>query len=161
MEIRRASELDADAILQIYNAEVLTSTATLDLVPRSKAEHQAWMAAHAGVYPVLVATEGLAVLGFSSLSPYRPRPGYSTAVEDSIYVAAEARRQGVGRALLTAAVEAARSHGFHSVIGRISAEQEGSVRLHEACGFTFVGVEREVARKFGRFIDVAIVQLLL
>ncbi len=161
MEIRRASELDGEAIRQIYNAEVLTSTATLDLVPRSPTEHQAWMAAHSGVYPVLVATEGLSVLGFSSLSPYRPRPGYSTAVEDSIYVAAAARRKGVGRALLGAIVEAARQHGFHLVIGRISAEQEASIKLHEACGFTYVGVERQVARKFGRFIDVAIVQLLL
>lgn len=161
MEIRRAGELDADAILEIYNGEVLTSTATLDLVPRTKEEHRAWMASHSGVYPVLVATEGLAVLGFSSLSPYRPRPGYATAVEDSVYVAAGSRGRGVGRALLSGVVEAARSHGFHSIVARISCEQEPSIKLHESCGFTFVGVEREIARKFGRFIDVAIVQLML
>jgi L-amino acid N-acyltransferase YncA len=161
MELRRATERDSAAILAIYNTEVLTSTATLDLVPRTEAGHQAWMDAHSGVYPVLVAAEGLSVLGFSSLSPYRPRPGYSTSVEDSVYVAAEARRAGVGRALLEGVVAAARQHGFHSVIGRISAEQEASIKLHQACGFSYVGVEKEVARKFGRFIDVAIVQLLL
>ncbi|MHB1987553.1 MAG: GNAT family N-acetyltransferase [Acidimicrobiales bacterium] len=161
MEIRRAIERDGEAIRTIYNAEVLISTATLDLVPRTEDEQRAWMAAHAGVYPVLVAESGRVVVGFSSLSPYRPRPGYSTAVEDSVYVADEARGKGVGRMLLGGVVDAARSHGFHSIVGRISAEQQASIRLHEACGFTVVGVEREIGRKFGRFIDVAIVQLLL
>ncbi|MHB8245236.1 MAG: GNAT family N-acetyltransferase [Acidimicrobiales bacterium] len=161
MEIRRATERDGEAIRSIYNVEVLTSTATLDLVPRSEEEQRAWMAAHSGAYPVLVAAESRAVVGFSSLSPYRPRPGYSTAVEDSVYVAAEARGQGIGRLLLQAALDAALSHGFHSVIGRISAEQLPSIRLHEASGFVMIGVEREVGRKFGRWIDVAIVQLLL
>jgi phosphinothricin acetyltransferase len=161
MEIRRATERDGDAILSIYNGEVLTSTATLDLVPRTNEEQREWMSAHAGVYPVLVADRRRVVVGFASLSPYRPRPGYSTAVEDSVYVAADVRGEGVGRLLLEALLEAARSHGFHSVVGRISAEQEPSIKLHEACGFAMVGIEREVGRKFGRFIDVAIVQLLL
>lgn len=161
VQVRRALEADADAIRTIYNAEVLTSTATLDLVPRSVEEQRAWLSAHAGAYPALVAVEEGEVIGFSSLSPYRPRPGYSTSVEDSVYVAAEARGRGVGRLLLEAAVEAARQHGFHSVVGRIGAEQTASIALHEACGFTMVGVEKEVGRKFGRWIDVAIVQLLL
>lgn len=161
MEIRRAADRDGEAIRAIYNQEVLTSTATLDLVPRTEEEQRGWMAAHSGAYPSLVAEEGREVVGFSSLSPYRPRPGYSTAVEDSVYVAAGVRGQGVGRLLLESALEAARSHGFHSVVGRISAEQEASVKLHLSCGFDMVGTEREIGRKFGRWIDVAIVQLLL
>ncbi len=161
VEVRRALDRDGEAIRAIYNAEVLTSTATLDLVPRTDEEQRAWMAAHAGAYPALVAERGKEVVGFSSLSPYRPRPGYSTAVEDSVYVASSARGQGVGRQLLEAAVEAARSHGFHSIVGRISAEQLPSIKLHEACGFEMVGVEREIGRKFGRWIDVAIAQLIL
>ncbi len=161
MEIRRATERDGEAIRTIYNGEVLTSTATLDLVPRTEEEQRAWMTAHAGVYPALVAEVGREVIGFSSLSPYRPRPGYSTAVEDSVYVAAGSRGQGVGRLLLDGALDAARSHGFHSVVARISAEQEPSIKLHEACGFTMVGIERQIGRKFGRWIDVAILQLVL
>ncbi|MGO9196332.1 MAG: N-acetyltransferase family protein [Acidimicrobiales bacterium] len=161
MEIRRATERDGEAIRTIYNGEVLTSTATLDLVPRTEEEQRAWMTAHAGVYPALVAEVGREVIGFSSLSPYRPRPGYSTAVEDSVYVAASSRGQGVGRLLLDGALDAARSHGFHSVVARISAEQEPSIKLHEACGFTMVGIERQIGRKFGRWIDVAILQLVL
>jgi phosphinothricin acetyltransferase len=161
VDIRRAISADAEAIRAIYNTEVTGSTATLDLVPRSAEEQASWMAAHSGVYPALVAELDGQVVGFASLSPYRPRPGYATAVEDSIYVAADHRGKGIGRQLLTEAVEMARDHGFHSVVARVSATQPASVALHQACGFDFVGVEREIGRKFGRWIDVAILQLLL
>ncbi|MGO9582294.1 MAG: N-acetyltransferase family protein [Acidimicrobiales bacterium] len=161
MNIRRAVMADAEAIRQIYNIEVTGSTATLDLVPRSHEEQASWMVAHSGVYPVIVADEGGEVVGFACLSPYRPRPGYATAVEDSIYVAAEHRGKGIGRELLNAAVVMARTHGFHSVVARVGATQQASVALHQACGFDFVGVEREIGRKFGRWIDVAILQRLL
>jgi len=161
MDIRPATMADAEAMRQIYNIEVTGSTATLDLVPRSAEEQAAWMVAHSGVYPVDVADDGGEVVGFASLSPYRPRPGYATAVEDSIYVAADHRGKGIGRALLSEAVEMARTHGFHSIVARVSATQQASVALHQACGFDFVGVEREIGRKFGRWIDVAILQLLL
>jgi phosphinothricin acetyltransferase len=159
--IRRATMADAEAIREIYNIEVTGSTATLDLVPRSVAEQVGWMVAHSGVYPAIVADKGGVTVGFASVSPYRPRPGYATAVEDSIYVAADHRGQGIGRELLVGAVDMARTHGFHSVVARVSATQQASVALHQACGFDFVGVEREIGRKFGRWIDVAILQLLL
>jgi len=152
---------DAEAIRRIYNIEVIGSTATLDLVPRTPEEQASWMVAHSGVYQVIVGDEGGEVVGFASLSPYRPRPGYATAVEDSIYVAAQHRGKGVGRALLDEAVVMARTHGFHSVIARVGAAQEASVALHQACGFDLVGIEREIGRKFGRWVDVTILQRLL
>ncbi|MGH9169897.1 MAG: GNAT family N-acetyltransferase [Acidimicrobiales bacterium] len=161
MILRRAHDADSEAIRLMYNTEVTGSTATLDLVPRSRADQAGWMRAHAGVYPVLVAVEDAEVAGFSSLSAYRPRPGYATAVEDSVYVAEGFRGQGVGRLLLGGAVEAARSHGFHSVVGRIVTEQEASIALHEACGFEVVGIEKEIGRKFGRWLNVALVQRML
>jgi len=161
MWLRRATDEDAEAIRRIYNLEVSSSTATLDLVPRSETDQHAWMVAHSGVYPVLVGEDDGKVVGFSSLSPYRPRPGYATAVEDSVYVAEGYRGRGVGRLLLEGAVDAARSHGFHSVIGRIVTEQAASIALHRACGFDLVGVEREVGRKFGRWLDVALLQRML
>ena len=161
VDIRRANLADAEAIRQIYNIEVTGSTATLDLVPRTPEEQASWMVAHSGVYPVIVADEGGQVVGFASLSPYRPRPGYATAVEDSIYVAAQHRGKGVGRQLLSEAVVMARTHGFHSIVARVSATQQASVALHEACGFYLIGVEREIGRKFGRWVDVALLQRLL
>src|SRR5579863_8507733 len=117
MEVRRAIERDAEAIRRIYNAEVTGSIVTFDLVPRTPEVQREWMEAHSGAYPVIVALDGEEVAGFASLSPYRPRPAYSTTAEDSVYVAADHRGRGVGRLLLDNLVEMARAHGFHSVVG--------------------------------------------
>ena len=101
------------------------------------------------------------VAGYASLSAYRERAGYRTTVEDSVYVHADHRGAGVGRALLDEIVDVARERGFHSVIARIVADHAASIRLHAAVGFQHVGVEREVGRKFGRWLDVAVMQILL
>jgi phosphinothricin acetyltransferase len=101
------------------------------------------------------------VVGFGSLSPYRSRPAYSTTVEDSVYVRRDRQRQGIGRLLLQELVRLATLHGFHSVIGRIVDGHEASIGLHRLCGFELVGVEREVGRKFGRWLDVVVMQRLL
>ena len=86
-------------------------------------------------------------VGFGSLSPFRDRAAYATTVEDSVYVAAAQRGQGVGRVLLDELVAWPRVHGFHTVIARIVGDNEASIALHRACGFELVGVEREVGRK--------------
>jgi phosphinothricin acetyltransferase len=160
--VRLARPADGEAIRRIYNREVARSTATLDLVPRSAVEQAGWMDDHAGAYAavVAVAPDG-AVAGFASLSPYRVRPGYSTTVEDSVYVDEDRRGAGVGRLLLTELVRLAKTSGFHAVMARITAPQEPSLALHRSCGFELVGVEREVGRKFGRWLDVALMQRLL
>lgn len=160
MEIRRGEPRDAEALRSIYNREVVGSTVTFDLVPRSHADQDRWMAEHSGAYPVVVGVEEGEVVGFASLSPYRPRPAYATTVEDSVYVAAHRRGAGVGKALLTGVVELADQHGFHTVIARIVGDHTASIALHRACGFELVGVEREVGRKFGRWLDVAVMQRL-
>ncbi|MEJ5254003.1 MAG: N-acetyltransferase family protein [Acidimicrobiales bacterium] len=161
MEIRLASPADAEAIRRIYNHEVTTSTVTFDLVPRTLEEQVEWIEARSGAHAVLVATEGDRVIGFASLSPYRDRPAYSTTVEDSVYVAQEARGRGVGRALLEELLKVATRHGFHTVIARIVGGHEASIALHRSVGFEIVGTEREVGRKFGRWLDVVIMQRLL
>ena len=101
------------------------------------------------------------IVGFGSLSPYRDRPAYSTTVEDSVYVHRDRRGGGVGRLLLDELLALATTHGFHSVIGRIVGGHEASIALHRACGFEQAGVEREVGRKFGRWLDVMVMQRLL
>jgi L-amino acid N-acyltransferase YncA len=161
--VRLARLDDAEALRTIYNSEVTGSTVTFDLVPRSPDDQRAWLAAHAGAHPAVVAeaSEGGPVVGFGSLSPYRDRPAYSTTVEDSVYVDDGWRGKGVGRALLGELVNLAGRHGFHSVIGRIVGGHEASIALHRACGFELVGVEREVGRKFGRWLDVVVMQHLL
>jgi phosphinothricin acetyltransferase len=159
--IRPAAEGDGEAIRAIYNVEVLGSTVTFDLVPRSPDDQEAWMAEHRGVYPVIVAEDGGNLVGFGSLSSYRPRPAYATSVEDSVYVAATHRGQGLGRALLGELVRLAEDHGFHAVMARIVGDHEASIALHRSCGFELVGIEREIGRKFGRWLDVALMQLLV
>jgi L-amino acid N-acyltransferase YncA len=101
------------------------------------------------------------VVGFASLSPYRTRPAYSTTVEDSVYVRADQRGTGVGRFLLDELLEVATRHGFHSIIARIVGGNEPSIALHRSAGFELVGTEREVGRKFRRWLDVVVMQLLL
>ena len=161
MELRLAEERDAEAIRQIYNVEVLTSTVTFDLRPRDEAEQRDWMEAHSGVYPVVVAVIDGEVVGFACLSPYRPRPAYSTSAEDSVYVAGAHRGAGIGKALLGEVVRLAGVHGFHAVMARIVGDHEASIGLHRALGFELVGIEREIGRKFGRWLDVALMQLLV
>jgi phosphinothricin acetyltransferase len=161
VRLRLATAADAPAIAEIYNLEVTESTAPFDLVPRSLADQQAWLTARSGAYAAVVAEADGGVVGFGSLSPYRDRPAYSTSVEDSVYVHRDHHGQGVGRALLGELVRVATAHGFHAVFARIVEGHEASIALHQRLGFETVGVEREVGRKFGRWLDVVVMERLL
>ena len=161
MDIRPARPEDAEALRQIYNREVSSSTVTFDLVPRTLEDQLTWQLARSGAHAVLVAEIDDEVVGFASLSPYRDRPAYNSTVEDSIYVRSDQRGRGVGHTLLSALVATAAQHGFHTVIARIVGDHEASIALHASLGFTVVGTEREVGRKFGRWLDVVVMQRLL
>ena len=161
MELRLATPDDAEAIRAIYNLEVTTSTATFDLVPRTLEQQQAWQAERSGARAVLVAVRDGEVCGFGSLSPWRDRPAYATTVEDSVYVRRDTRGAGCGRAILAELVRLGTVHGFHAVMARIVGGHVASIGLHTSCGFQLVGVEREVGRKFGRWLDVVLMQRLL
>lgn len=158
---RPATIGDAEAIRRIYNVEVTSQTSTFDLVPRSLEDQQRWLAARSGAFSAIVAVDGGQVLGFASLSPYKERAAYSTTVEDSVYVDRAAGTRGIGTLLLSRLVEIARESGFHSVMARIEASGTASRALHAKCGFQLVGVELQVGRKFGRWLDVAVMQILL
>ena len=159
--LRLARPDDAEATREIYNAEVTGSTVTFDLVPRSLAEQEAWLDQRSGAMAVVVAEVDGRIAGFSSLSPYRDRPAYATTVEDSVYVHTDFRGRGVGRALLAEVLEIASTRGFHAVMARIVGGHETSIGLHESLGFRVVGTEVEVGRKFGRWLDVVLLQKLL
>ncbi|MFZ0666325.1 MAG: N-acetyltransferase family protein [Acidimicrobiales bacterium] len=161
MEVRLAHLGDAEAIRRIYNVEVTGSTATFDIRDRTIEEQIEWLEHHSGAHPAVVAVDDGTVCGFGSLSSYKERAAYSTSVEDSVYVDSDWRRKGVGVLLLEELVNLARGHGFHTVIGRIAGGNEASVLLHQRCGFEVIGVEREVGRKFGKWLDVTLVQRLL
>jgi L-amino acid N-acyltransferase YncA len=162
MHTRLATAADAPAIRTIYNREVVGTTVTFDMVARTTEDQLEWLASHSGAHPAIVAvdTNG-AVIGFGSLSPYRSRPAYRTTVEDSVYVDESCRGQGVGRLLLAELVQLAGAHGFHAIMARIVGGHAASIALHRRCGFELVGIEREVGRKFNRWLDVALMQRLL
>lgn len=159
--VRPATPEHAEAIRQIYNREVTSSTVTFDLVPRTLHDQHAWLEAHAGAHPAVVAVQAGDVLGFGSLSAYRDRPAYATTVEDSVYVRHDVRGRGVGRLLLEDLVRLGRAHGFHAMMARVVGGHDASISLHRSCGFDLVGVEREVGRKLGRWLDVVLMQRLL
>jgi L-amino acid N-acyltransferase YncA len=159
--IRLARLTDAEPLRQIYNLEVTTSTVTFDIEPRSLAEEEEWLEKRSGAHAVLVAERDGEIVGFASLSPYRDRPAYRTTVESSVYIRRDAHGQGVGRALMNELVATAREHGFHAMIARIVGGHTASIRLHESVGFAVVGNEREVGRKFGKWLDVVVMERLL
>ena len=161
MDVRVAVADDAEAVRRIYNTYVETTTFTFDLRPRSLAEQRAWLAARSGAHTALVAVDDGAVVGFGALSPYRDRPAYATSVEDSVYVDEARRGAGIGKQLLAGLVDAAGASGFHAVFARIVGSHETSIGLHAALGFEVVGTEREVGRKFGRWLDVVVMERLL
>jgi L-amino acid N-acyltransferase len=160
MQIRMATLEDAAAIADIYNVEVTTSVVTFDLVPRTVEQQRDWLRERSGALACIVAIDGGAVVGWASLSQYRAKPAYSTSVENSIYVHRDHHGRGVGDLLLGALVDKADEHGFHAVFARIVDGPAASKALHAKHGFEVVGVEREVGRKFGRWLDVTVMQRL-
>jgi len=161
ISIRLATIADAEAILEIYNHEVVHTVATFDLVARSLDEQRQWLTARSGAFAAIVAISDNAVVGFGSLSPYKERPAYRTSVEDSVYVHTSHQGRGIGKLLVTELLNVARVSGFHAVFARITASSTASRGLHSSCGFHLVGIEQEVGRKFNRWLDVALMQIVL
>jgi phosphinothricin acetyltransferase len=156
--IREASEADNPQIAAIWNLEAIGTTATTDTEPRSAEAQRAWLAAHDAAYPALVAAGGEEIVAFGGLAPYRPRRSYARTAEDSVYVKDGWRGKGVGGLILDALIERARCCGHHSMVARVIADNQASLRLHERRGFLRVGHERQVAFKLGRWLDVLTLQ---
>ena len=165
LTLRLASLGDAEQICRIYNHEVSNTLATFDLVPRSLADQQRWITDRSGAFAAIVAVdpsdERGEIVGFGSLSPYKERAAYRTSVEDSVYVRRDRGGQGIGKLILSELLQIGAASGFHAVFGRITASSDASIALHRSCGFQLVGIEREVGRKFNKWLDVAIMQALL
>jgi L-amino acid N-acyltransferase YncA len=154
---------DAEAIAEIYNNEVLRTVATLDLVPRTIEQQRDWLSARSGAFTAIVAEDRDSghVVGFAALSAYKERAAYATTVEDSIYVHRDYGGRGIGKQLLSHLIQIARESGFHVMMARIESTGTASRALHASCGFELIGIEREVGRKFKRWLDVVSMQRML
>lgn len=159
--IRRAELADAAAIAEIYNEAILTTTATFDTEPKSVEDRTRWLESHGPRHPVLVATIDGKVVGWASLTQWSERPAYDVTAETSFYVHSIHRGHGIGRKLKAAIIREARDLGYHSVIARIAEGSSESIHLNELAGFIHVGTLKQVGRKFGRLLDVHIMQKIL
>ncbi len=160
MIMRRATLDDLGAITDIYNEAIVTTVATFDTETKSLEEQKAWFAHHGEKHPVLVAEEDGVITGWASLSAYSDRCAYAETAEISLYIRKEFRGKGIGKKLTQRIIEEGKAAGLHSLLARIAAENEVSIRLAKAAGFERVGVMREVGCKFGRRLDVEILQYI-
>jgi phosphinothricin acetyltransferase len=163
MEIRDAGQGDIEDITAIYNDAVEHTTAIWNNAKIDAANRMAWLAdrEQAG-YPVLVAVDADGrVLGYASFGDWRAWDGYRHTVEHSVYVRADRRGNGIGKALMLALIERARGIRKHVMVAGIEAGNIGSIRLHEKLGFENVGYLKEVGTKFGSWLDLAFLQLTL
>jgi len=163
MNIRLASPADLPGILEIYNDAVLHTTATYDYEIRTLEHRIAWFEDHQkNNYAVFVAEDDEGrIVGWSALNRYHDRMGYRFTSENSVYVAADQRGKGIGKLLLAPLIDAARERGIQAIIAAIDAENEASIRLHARFGFGRVGHFKKVGFKFGRWLDVVYMELLL
>ncbi|MFN8049580.1 MAG: N-acetyltransferase family protein [Ancrocorticia sp.] len=163
MHIRHATFDDLEAILEIYNDAVINTVAiwneqTVDLQDRRE-----WLIQHQDYgYPVLVGVDDNDdVLGYATFGDWRPWEGYRHSVEHSVYVRSDRRGGGIGKRLMRELIDCARTTGKHVMVAGIEASNEGSIRLHKKLGFQEIGTLREVGSKFGRWLDLTFMQLIL
>jgi len=163
LTIRPCEEADVAAIAAIYHHHVLHGAASFELEPPDATEMaRRRRAALDGGYPYLVAEEDGRVIGYAYASAYRPRPAYRNTVENSVYVEPGRERQGIGRRLLAALLDACERCGFRQVVAVIGdSGHEASIGLHHALGFRMVGTLRSAGFKFGRWIDIVLMQRAL
>ncbi len=159
--IRPAVLEDASRIAEIYNHYVLHSTSTFDVEPKTPQDRMHWLDEHDAAHPVLVGEAGGTVVAWGALSKWSARSAYRHTVEISVYVDRHAQRRGIGEVMTQALVTEAGRCGHHAIVSQIVADNVASLRLAERIGFERVGVLREVGRKFDRWLDVVLMELVL
>ena len=161
--VRDATPADLPAVLYIYNDAVSNTTAIWNETPVDLANRQAWFDLRATQgYPILVAenADG-AVVGYASFGDWRPFEGFRHTVEHSVYIHPDQRGQGIGPRLMTALIERARACDKHVMVAAIESGNQASIRLHERLGFITTGQMPQVGIKFGRWLDLTFMQLML
>lgn len=160
--VRRASPDDAKTVAAIYNVAIEERVATFETETRSEAAMREWMAGHDARHPILVAeVSGGTVVGWASISEYRPRRCYAGVGDFSVYVAADQRGRGIGKLLLNALVEEGRREGYWKLVSRIFPSNHASRALCRACGFREVGIYEKHGKLDGKWLDTVIVERLI
>ena len=162
VQIRDADDSDLPAITDIHNHAVVHTTAIWNEDAVDVADRAAWLADRtARGYPVIVAVDDSGLVGYASYAQWRPHSGYKHTVEHSVYVRGDQRGRGIGKTLMAELIERARAAGIHVMIGGIESGNVASIVLHERLGFAEVGRMPQVGAKFGRWLDLSMLQLML
>ena len=160
--IRDATEADLPALLAIYNHAVAETTAIWNEVLVDLDNRRAWLEMRRSRnFPVLIAEVDGVVAGYASYGDWRAFDGFRQSVEHSVYVEKNHQGQGIGKLLMTSLIERARAGGIHVMVAAIEAGNEGSIALHSRLGFRLVGTHQEVGKKFGRWLDLTMMELKL
>jgi L-amino acid N-acyltransferase len=158
LRIRKAQAEDLSMITEIYNEAILTTIATFDTTQKTIEEQQTWFEEHGRKNPIMVAEVDGYVVGWSSLSKWSDRCAYTDTAEVSLYIRKEHQGTGIGKELLKRILEEGAKQGLHAVIARITEGNTISVALHESQGFFPIGVMKEVGVKFGKRLDVFLME---
>jgi L-amino acid N-acyltransferase len=160
--IRPAVEKDLPQILEIYNHSIIHTTSIYSYKPHTLEMRKKWFdEKKAAGHPVLVAERDNKVVGFIAYGPFRAWPAYKYTVEHSVHIDINYRRQGIAGSLIKEMIEIARQNDVHAIIGVIDASNAASVKLHEQFNFKEVGHFKEVGFKFGKWLDLIFMELVL
>lgn len=158
IKIRKATIQDLDEITKIYNEAILKTVATFDTEIKSLKEQKTWFENHGAKNPILVAEQNESVIGWASLSQWSDRCAYSDTAEISLYVQEKYQGKGIGNNLMEEIIKEGEKAGLHAVIARITQGNKLSIHLHEKSGFKHIGVMKEVGKKFGKRLDVYLME---
>ena len=162
IEIKPATEADLPEMLAIYNHIILHTTAVWQYNPHTIEMRQEWFKTKQEQgFPVFVAKENDVVVGFSTIGTFRAWEGYKNTVENSVYVSADARGKGIGKALLEVLITAAKEMKLHAIVAGIDGENELSIDLHKKFGFVHVAHFKEVGFKCDRWLDLIFMELII
>ncbi len=160
LSIKKASFKDINDITEIYNEAILKTNATFDTKIKTVDEQIKWFKDHGSKNPIIVAKEKKNTIGFASLSKYSNRCAYSDTAELSLYIRKEFQGKGYGKKLMNEIIKEGKKAGLHVVISRITKGNKKSVYLHKLVGFEKIGIMKEVGLKFGKRLDVILMQKL-
>ena len=158
LKIRSATLQDLDSITEIYNEGILKTVATFDTQPKTIEEQKTWFMGHDSKNPIIVADKNGVVVGWAALSKWSDRCAYSDTAEISLYVKDGFKDRGIGKKLIEAITKKGGSVGLHVIIARITEGNKNSIHLHESIGFEHIGKMKEVGKKFGKLLDVYLMQ---
>lgn len=161
IRIRKAEVSDLPAIADIYNYYISHTTATFDTETKDLTERLAWFNDHGNQYPIIVLEKHQQIAGWASVSKWSPRLAYNASAEISVYLKPAEINQGYGNLLIEEIITQSKLAGLHTLIARITQDNDASVYLHKKYGFIEIGVLKEIGCKFNRRLDVTLLQLML